>query len=62
MQDKTTSVQTDNTLDINNKKRKGKGKKDLQKLSSYVVKMYGGWRPLRHVPIITVYRRNALQD
>ena len=55
MQDKKTSVQTDNTLDINNKKRKGKGKRDLQKLSSYVVKMYRGWRPLRHVPIITVY-------
>ena len=55
MQDKKTSVQTDNTLDINNNKRKGKGKRDLQKLSSYVVKMYRGWRPLRHVPIITVY-------
>ena len=27
MQDMKTSVQTDNTLDINNKKRKGKGKK-----------------------------------
>lgn len=37
MQDK----KTDNTLDINNTKRKGKGKKDLQKLPSYVVKMYG---------------------
>ena len=41
MQDKKTSVQTDNTLDINNKKKERKGKKDLQKLSSYVVKMYG---------------------
>ena len=27
MQDKKTSVQTENTLDINNTKRKGKGKK-----------------------------------
>ena len=41
MQDKKTSVQTDSTLDINNKKKERKGKKDLQKLSSYVVKMYG---------------------
>ena len=41
------------TLEINNKKRKGK--KDLQKLLPYVFKMYRGWRPLRHVHIITVY-------